>query len=214
MEVPYNLHFEPSCEEVVLIAPGSSGGMKQSLIRAVFERAVEQRLTVLAFDYPYYYRGDEQPSSQLREEVEAMAEATDLLSEAGAKSLHIIGKSLGGVVASILLRHTRQMEREADKLGEITEPDGPWSSLSDRVRLTVMGFVMPDITIEDLAAYRVDIIQGQFDRFANVMDIRDMLDNADRPDIGVTEVVGADHSFRDSSGDDIYVQAAVNLIEW
>lgn len=212
MNVPYRLHFEPNAKDAVLIAPGSSGGMNQSLVKAVFERAATYRQTAFVFDYPFFERGDTGPSSGLVEEVTTMADATSMLHELGLRRLHIIGKSLGAIVASNLLKHSNQvLNLPADE-----EPEGDWSSFAGgSTRLTILGCALGELTIDDLSGTEVDIVQGEADRFGSDRVVQEAVAAAGRSDIRVVGIPNANHSFRDKdSYSTCYEQAAVHAIRW
>ncbi len=199
LEVPYKLHYFPGQEQAVVIVPGSSGGMNQSLCRAVFDESVRRGFTTVSFEYPYFVRGEQASEGlgDLKEESETLLDALCLLSELRIRRKHVIGKSLGGIVACKVFAE---------------DPPADWGI----DHLTVLGLIAEDYDMANLAGLRVDVIQGEADRYGDSEHVRAFLAESGRSDIRVTGVKDATHSFRDSATDKepLHEQEAVDAIDW
>jgi len=101
----------------------------------------------------------------------ALANATEY------KHVRLIGKSLGGIVASYFLKNIKE---------------------ENNYSVIILGYVKTEGGV-DINNFRGDItiIQGSKDKFGNIETIKEDLNNAISKNIRYFEIENADHSYRD-----------------
>ena len=82
----------------------------------------------------------------------------------------------------------------------------------EKCSITVLGYVVGGIDIKDFEG-NITIIQGSEDRFGNIEKIKEDMGVLDDR-VRYFEINGADHSFRDSGGEETYVDEAFSKIDF
>lgn len=180
MQKPKTIESLKEGELCYVLLPGESGGLHHPLIQLVYQRLSDGPQSVVAMEYPFQTRGDEPPKNDLSEEIDATKHVLADLNEKGYQKFIFICKSLGGIVATWLIR-----EQECADMCE---------------GIYIFGCVRPNDDGDgiDVAAAKNKlrlIIQGELDPFGSPDDIREYLRAYDCP----AEVVGikdGDHSYR------------------
>lgn len=172
------LHFHNSKATTLdVILHGGSGGIDSPFMQKVFESSKNKGNSVIMFDFPFVEKGEERSSGpELKEELQVLKEM--LLVAGFDKFAHIrlIGKSLGGIVASYYLNSLSEEER---KLYEVI----------------ILGYVTGDVKLKEFIG-KVTIIQGEKDKFGNSDVVKKDMRDAVSRDIIYHEIAGADHSYR------------------
>jgi predicted alpha/beta-hydrolase family hydrolase len=171
-DLTYRFYHKQSANRVNVVLHGSGlNGLESPFIASIIESLAQTGQSVFGFNFPYCERGEEASSGpELKEEVEALRQVISSLQNDGYK-ITIIGKSLGGIVASFYLDQYP----------------------SEDIELIVLGYVVGDVKDEAAAPNLKAIIQGENDRFGSPADVKSAL--------GVTKakiitIKDADHSYR------------------
>lgn len=194
MSYPTFLHNHlPTAESANIILHGGSNGIESDFIRKVFASSIENGFTTIAFNFPYKDRGEENSSGdQLLEEVDVLVQMIARLKADGFTRIALIGKSLGGIVASFYLNS-----------------DGRDSEIE--FRLGILGFVTDSVKLP-LEVERLVIVQGENDRFGNAQVVKDKLLESGMSEYIVHEISGADHSYRDSDRNPTHEDQALKML--
>lgn len=156
---------------------GSSGGMNYSLMQKIFDECVKQGHSVANFNFPYFEREEEQSSGpELREELEILQVVLNQCNAKNYKHIRLIGKSLGAIIASYYLKSLSKEKQS-------------------KYSVVVFGYVTGSIDLKNFEG-RIDIIQGEFDKFGNIEVVKNNLDEAVSKNINYFEIKNADHSYR------------------
>ena len=91
-------------KRAVLILQGGNFGVDTDFIQTVFHESVEKGFTTLAYNFPYYDRGESSTSEGCVEEVGTVHEALHYLLSTGAEEVLIVAKSVGSVVVGKVLK--------------------------------------------------------------------------------------------------------------
>jgi len=177
----------------VLILQGGNFGIDSNFIQKIYEASVSQGFTALAYNFPYYDRGEKSTTDGCSEEAETVKDSIEYLQSNGAENILVVAKSLGSVVATkALLRHPELPVRKVVILG------------SPIKYCDFTGF-------KDIA---LQIIQGSSDKYGDANDVRAALSHAGVEAV-VNEIADADHSFRGQNGEEPGEQiTAINMINW
>ncbi|MBP9759612.1 hypothetical protein KBD45_08015 [Candidatus Dojkabacteria bacterium] len=183
---------KPNTLDVLL--HGRSGGMNYSLMQKIADVCVKQGHSVANFNFPYFERGEEQSSGpELKEELETLK---SVLSECKAeeyKHIRLIGKSLGAIIASYYLKALSKEEQS-------------------KYSVIVFGYVTGSIDLKNFEG-KIDIIQGEKDKFGNIETVKNDLKNAVSKDISYFEIKNADHSYRDGLKEPIFEDEAMEIFK-
>ena len=172
---------------------GGGFDIESDFMKKLFDLSKEKGRSVLSFNFPYIDRGEDSASNGLIEESRALEAVLDLVRYELYTKIHLIGKSLGAIVAGRFLKY---------------------SSLDpEKYSITVLGYVLDDIDIKDFEG-KITIIQGSEDRFGNILKVKEDMEDAKSLLIKYYEIEGADHSFRDPKGEYKYVDKAFEKIEF
>jgi predicted alpha/beta-hydrolase family hydrolase len=161
-----------------LLLHGVRGGIDEAYIQTLLQKIIARDDAVLAFNFPYMTRGEGAASgAALREETDALQVAYDFLKTEGKARIHIIAKSLGGIVVSHWLTRSPDVEG---------------------VEVSIMGYIpgeggiIPDALRDRLKL----VVQGEHDKYGNADSVRAEL-LAHQVGGEVIEIPNADHSYRD-----------------
>jgi predicted alpha/beta-hydrolase family hydrolase len=194
MSLPTFIHSHlPTAESANIILHGGSNGIESDFIRKIFASSVERGFTTLAFNFPYKDRGEDNSSGeQLLEEVDALVQMVTRLKADGFTRIALIGKSLGGIVASFYLNSDSRDSEIDFKLG-------------------ILGFVTDSVKLP-IEVERLVIVQGENDRFGNAEAVRAKLNSMGVSGFTLHEIGGADHSYRDSDRNPTHEDAALKML--
>lgn len=179
MSIPnFKYFFNSKSERLDVILHGGSQGMDSDLINKVVATSRKVGNSVVAFNFPYIERDEENSSGpELIEELDALRSVLDYCKSENFKSVRLIGKSLGGVVASYFLKKIS------------TEQTNKYS-------IIILGY---DLGYIDLTTFsgKIKIIQGNKDRFGDIEAVKNDMKGAVSTDIIYLSIEGADHSYCD-----------------
>lgn len=172
---------------------GGSQGMDSGFISKIVDASRKIGNSVVAFNFPYIERGEENSSGpELLEELEALQSVLDYCQTAKFENIRLIGKSLGGVVAGHFLKKI-----DKDQLKKFS--------------LIIFGY---DIGYIDLKSFpgKITIIQGSKDKFGDIEAVKKDMNGAVSNDVTYLSIEGADHSYRiPETKEPIYEDEAVNV---
>lgn len=191
MSYPEFILHNQNSNSANIILHGGSKGIESDFIQKIFSRSVEKGFTTLAFNFPYLDRGEDTSSGeQLQEEVEALESMVNLVKQLGYKQVNLIGKSLGGIVASYYLQNQ--------------DPDITFN-------LGILGLVLGDVTLEKFTG-KLIVVQGENDRFGNIDAVKQNLQAQGITDAKLINIPNADHSYRDESKEPKYEDEAIEAL--
>ena len=134
-------------------------------------------LDVVAFDFPFFTRGDEKSSGpKLIEEIDTLEKVLDCCKQNKCKKVRLIGKSLGAIIAGEYLNKLPKEQK-------------------DKYELIIFGYVTGYINIKSFTG-KVTIIQGSKDKFGDAEAVKKDIKGIATDDIQYISVKGADHSYR------------------
>ncbi|WKZ25811.1 MAG: hypothetical protein QY322_00680 [bacterium] len=193
MDIPSLKFVSNKSDTLDVLLHGSSGGMNYSLMQMIFDECVKQGHSVVNFNFPYYERGEEQSSGpELKEELETLRSILDECRAKEYKHVRLIGKSLGAIIASYYLKSLPKEEQS-------------------KYSAIVFGYVTGSIDLKTFEG-KIDIIQGEKDKFGNIEVVKNDLKTAVSKDINYFEIKNADHSYRvPETKEPIYEDEAVKI---
>lgn len=173
------LHFHNSKASVLdIILHGRSGGINSSFMQKLFQYSKNRSNSVIMFNFPFLERGEENSSGpELKEELEMLRKMLSIANHDKFNHIRLIGKSLGGIVASSYLNNLSNKEK---KLYEVI----------------ILGYVTGYVNLKNFTG-KITIIQGEKDRFGNIEVVKKDMDGARSQSITYHQISNADHSFRD-----------------
>lgn len=194
MNLPnFKYFYNNRAKNLDIVLHGGSQGMDSDLINKIIEASQKNGNNVVAFNFPYIERGEENSSGpELIEEVDALQSILSFCQVDNFDSVRLIGKSLGGVVAGHYLK-----KLDPNQL--------------DKFNLMIFGY---DIGYIDLKTFpgKIVIIQGEKDKFGDVEAVKNDMKGAISKDIVYLSIKGADHSYRvPETKEPIYEDEAVRV---
>lgn len=194
MNIPSLKFINNKSDTLDVLLHGSSGGMNYSLMQKIAEVCVKQGHSVANFNFPYFERGEEQSSGpELKEELETLQSVLDECKAKEHKYIRLIGKSLGAIIASYYLKALTKEEQS-------------------KYSVIVFGYVTGNIDLKTFDG-KIDIIQGEKDKFGNIEAIKNDLKDAVSKNINYFEIKNADHSYRNESKETIFEGEAIELFK-
>jgi len=177
-----------------VVLHGGSYDISTPFMQKVFNTCKEIRHSVVAFNFPYIERGEEQSSGpELKEELETLHNFLEYCDYKSFKRIRLIGKSLGAIVASFYL----------DKLSTIE---------AERFSIIILGYVTGSLKLKKFEG-PITVIQGEKDKFGDVNVVTNDLKNAKSKDIKYFEIKNADHSYRDlETKEPVYEDEAMKVL--
>ena len=192
-----SFHFFHNSEAEVLdvLLHGGSKGVTSSFIQKIFTACQKKGHSVIAFNFPYLERGEEHSSGpELKEETKTLKNILKIAKYRNYKNIHLIGKSLGGIVISHFLKQLTKKEQK-------------------KYSIILLGFVVGSVTLKGFTG-KITIIQGEKDRFGDIKAVKRNLENAKLRKVKYYEIKGADHSYRiPKTKDPIYEEQVIKLLE-
>jgi len=194
MSLPnFKYFYNIKAKTLDVVLHGGSQGMDSDLINKIIEASRKKGNSVVAFNFPYIERGEENSSGpELVEEIDALQSILSFCQADKFESVRLIGKSLGGVVAGHYLK----------KLD---------SGQLDKFSLMIFGY---DIGYIDLKYFpgKIVIIQGDKDKFGDVEAVKIDMKGSVSKDVVYFSIKGADHSYRvPETKEPIYEDEAVKM---
>lgn len=191
----FNYYHNSKANTIDVILHGGSSGIESPFIQKLFNTSKELGNTVVAFNFPYIERGEENSSGEeLKEEMDTLQKILDLCDYKKYKRIRLLGKSLGGIVASFYL----------DKLT---------NEESKRFSVVVFGYVVGGLKLKSFKG-KISIIQGQKDKFGGIDVVKNDLKDVKSESVHFFEVEGADHSYRiPETKEPIYEDKAAELLK-
>ena len=194
MNIPSLKYINNKSDTLDILLHGSSGGMNYSLMQKIFDECVKQGHSVANFNFPYFERGKEQSSGpELKEELETLEAVLDQCKANEYKHIKLIGKSLGAIIASYYLKLLPKEEQSKHSV-------------------VVFGYVTGDIDLKNFEG-KIDIIQGEKDKFGSIEVVKNDLKNAVSKDINYFEIKNADHSYRNESKEAVFEDKAIEIFK-
>lgn len=185
MNIPSLKFVNNKSDTLDVLFHGSSGGMNYSLMQKIFDECVKQGHSVANFNFPYFERGEEQSSGpELTEELETLKSILDECNATEYKHIRLIGKSLGAIIASYYLKLLSKEEQS-------------------KYSVVVFGYVTGSTDLKNFEG-KIDIIQGENDKFGSIEVVKNDPKNAVSKDINYFEIKNADHSYRNESKEPVF----------
>lgn len=194
MNIPGLKFVSNKSETLDVLLHGSSGGMNYSLMQKIADVCVKQGHSVANFNFSYFERGEEQSSGpELKEELETLQTVLNMCKAKEHKHIRLIGKSLGAIIASYYLK-TLSKEEQA------------------KYSVIVFGYVTGSIDLKSFDG-KIDIIQGEKDKFGNIEVVKNDLKTAVSKDINYFEIKNADHSYRNELKESVFEDEAMEIFK-
>lgn len=177
-----------------VILHGGSSGIDSGFIQKLLNTSRELGNSVVAFNFPYIERGEENSSGEeLKEELDTLQKILDFCDYKRYRKIRLLGKSLGGIVASFFL----------DKLP---------AKESKRFSVIVLGYITGSLRLKNFRG-KISIIQGQKDKFGGIDVVKSDMKDAMSGELHFFEIEGADHSYRvPGTKNPIYEEKAIELL--
>ncbi len=195
MTLPNFKYFHNNKSKILdVVLHGGSVNMDSSLINKIVDASKARENSVVAFNFTFLERGEEQSSGpELIEEIEALKSVLEFCKTEKFENVRLIGKSLGAIVAAKFLSSLNSDEQK-------------------KYEIVVFGYVTGSINLKSFAG-KIVIIQGSKDKFGDIEIVKNDMKNAISKDITYFSVEGADHSYRDpETKEGIYEDEAIKLI--
>lgn len=180
-------------KRLVILTHGASEGIENSFIQNIIHKFTAQKVSVLALQMPFKDRGENSSSGpELLEELEVVKQAMKLVNLFEYESIDFVGKSLGGIIFSKFLNSQD-------------------TNFQAKTSLTVLGYIYGDVEINNYIG-KVNIIQGENDKYGSKQDIEKDLDSCISNDKSLLIIPNADHSYRNENKEPIYQDSVVDLL--
>jgi predicted alpha/beta-hydrolase family hydrolase len=182
-------HFTHSTKANIILH-GGSVDMNSAFMMKVFNQSVATQTTTLTFNFPYIDRGDQTSSGdELIEEITTLTKMIQLVKDLGISEVTLIGKSLGGIVASYYLNSTQRDSEINFDLG-------------------ILGYVVGQVKMP-VAVGKLVIVQGELDKFGDAEAVKSDLSKHNVTNAIVIGVPNATHSYTDVGKNPLYEDEAV-----
>ena len=191
----FHFYHNPKSDTLDVVLHGGSYSIDTPFMKKVFDICREKGHSVIAFNFPYLERGEENSSgAELKEELQALQHFLDFCEYKKYKKVRIVAKSLGGIVGSYYL----------DSL-----PKKDYSRFS----IIILGYVTGHVRLNNFTG-EITIVQGEKDKFGDIKTVKKDLKNAISKNIKFIEIKNADHSFREpETKEPIYVDEAIDILK-
>lgn len=194
MTIPSLKFVKKESDTLDVLLHGSSGGMNYSLMQKIADVCTKQGHSVANFNFPYFERGEEQSSGlELKEELETLQSVLNQCKAEEYKHIRLIGKSLGAIITSYYLKSLSKEEQT-------------------KYSAIVFGYVTGSIDLKNFEG-KIDIIQGEKDKFGNIEVIKNDLKDAVSEDISYFEIKNADHGYRNELKEPIFENEAMDIFK-
>lgn len=173
---------------------GSKGGMNYSLMQKIFDECVKQGHSVANFNFPYFERGDQNSSGdELLEELETLKFVLNKCNANKYKHIRLIGKSLGGIIASYYVKTLSNQEQS-------------------KYSVVVFGYIKGYTNLKNFNG-DIYIIQGEKDSYGGIEVVKSDLKDAISKNINYFEIKNADHSYKNESKEPVFEDQAIEVLE-
>ncbi len=189
------IHFHNSTSQTLdVILHGGSVGIDSPFMQKVFQVSKDKGNSVIMFNFPYFERGEDHSSGpKLKEELSTLKRMLRIAGASEFTRIRLIGKSLGGIVASFYLDSLDFEEKK-------------------RYEVIILGYVTGDVKLEGFGG-KITIIQGEKDKFGDIDVVKKDLQDAVSRNIAYYQIQNADHSFRDSvTKEPIYEEEVIRIL--
>lgn len=185
-------HKNNKSEVIDILLHGSNGGMNYSLMQKIFDECVKQGHSVVNFNFPYFERGEEHSSGlELKEELETLQSVLDQCNAKKYKQIRLIGKSLGAIIASYYFKLLPKEQQS-------------------KYTIVVFGYITGSMDLKNFSG-KIDIIQGEKDKFGNIEIVKNDLKDGISKDINYFEIKNADHSYRNEQKEPVFEDEAIEI---
>ncbi len=172
----FKFYYNKNNISLDIILPGGNGGIDSVFITKISELSFKKGHSAIAINHPFYERGEKQTSSRnFKEEITNMLEILEYCHYKDYKNIRFIGKSLGGVISAYYLSSLENNEM-------------------NKYSITVLGYVLGSINLNNFLG-DITIIQGELDRFGNIKQVKEDMQNSKSDNITYYEIKGAGHSY-------------------
>ena len=177
-------------KKVFIIAPGASGGMSNDFIKNISSKLNKNNYSTIRFNFSFQTNKNEASKSGDAEfsDIEKVYEYTK--DNYPNSEIHLIGKSLGGIMCSWL----------AKKYPE------------DINSVCILGYIPKYIDFGNFDKYLL-IIQGKKDKFGDTEIIKNNLDKI-KTENTIISISNADHSYRLKNGSYKTEEVIENIINY
>lgn len=191
----FQFYHNSKSDTLDVVLHGGSYDINTDFMQKVFDTCKRKGHSVIAFNFPYIERGQEQSSGpELKEELATLQKFLDYGDYKSARKIRLIAKSLGGIVASFYL----------DKLNYKD---------AQKFLVIILGYVVGSLDKLKNFEGEIAVIQGEKDKFGSIEAVKQDLKGAKAKDIKYFQVPGANHSFRDPETDKpVYVGSAMRIL--
>lgn len=187
-------HKNNKSDTLDILLHGSKGGMNYSLMQKIFDECVKQGHSVANFNFPYFERGNENSSGdELTEELESLKLVLNDCGTNKYKHIRLIGKSLGGIVASYYLKTLSKEEQS-------------------KYSVVIFGYIKGYTNLKGFNG-DVYIIQGEKDKFGDIKTVKNDLKDAISKNINYFEIKNADHSYKNELKEPIFEDEAIDIFK-
>jgi predicted alpha/beta-hydrolase family hydrolase len=164
------LHFHSSKAKTLdVILHGASSGINSPFMLKIFKTSMNRGHSVIMFNFPYLERGEDHSSGpKLKEELKTLKMALNIAKFKKFNHIRLIGKSLGGIVASYYLRSLNPEEKK-------------------KYEVIILGYVTGGVKLKDFNG-KITIIQGEKDKFGNLKAVKKDLKEAISKNITYYEI--------------------------
>ncbi len=176
--INFYFSYNTDSDTLDVLLHGGSKGIESSFIQKLFKASQDNAHSVIAFNFPYLDRGEEQSSGpELQEELEVLKRVIEYASIKEYRHIRLIGKSLGGIVASYFSKKLPIHEQK-------------------KYSVIILGYVLGSVDLKEFTG-NIVVIQGSNDKFGNIEKVKSDLEGLATKKITYINIDGADHSFRD-----------------
>ncbi len=191
----YKYYQSANSNKVNIILPGASEGLRSIFLETIFKKSQDSDYNTLSLSYPFQVRNEEKSSGpDLNEETQMLRDLFEKLELNKNQSIHIIAKSLGGIVAS---RFISALEEK----------------IKSKIKITILGFILDDVLFENFHG-EVNVIQGEFDKYGKPKEVEKYLSQVTLNSFSVNVIKGADHSYREpNTKEPIYQSKVLNMLK-
>jgi alpha/beta superfamily hydrolase len=174
----FQYFYKSRSKQLDVVLPGFDAGIKLPLLQEVIALSQEKGHSVLAFDYLFFDRGDDKSSGmELPEERQTLKDLLGFVQVEQFDHICLIGKSLGGITASLFLRDLPDEEKK-------------------RYSLIILGCVKESVDLSSFPG-RVVILQGGADRHGDIEAVKKHYAGKTAGEVEYFGIPDAGHGFRE-----------------
>jgi predicted alpha/beta-hydrolase family hydrolase len=189
----FDYYHNPTADTLNVLLPGFNTPIDTDFMQRLIKRSIAAGRSHVAMNFPFQDRkAKESSGDKLKEEQETLKEVLEFVHADDYKTIQLIAKSLGGVVASFYLKNEKKDPK--------------------KYKITILGYIVGSVDLKTFQG-SIRIIQGDLDPYGNIDKVgADFITPATR-DINLIKVANADHSFRNVvTQNPEYVDEALNNV--